>query len=203
MSPPSSVLKNMLFKKSIWGRPVVFQRTKRRCILEEITLLADLLVPNFLWEPRSQIQPVCSLSLKSVFRFDTHTIQHTVLYFNIKLKLNFVAWVRERTILSEWPPLVGEVSANSEDLVKYILYPQKLALTSPTSDGRSVGIVRSHTQATEFFFVNHITECNKSNFYLCAVFLSAISFVAKCATNVHRGPRGMVYVYFMTLYETL
>jgi hypothetical protein len=30
------------------------------------------------------------------------------------------------------------------------LYPQKLALTSPTSGGRSFGIVRSQTQATEF-----------------------------------------------------
>jgi hypothetical protein len=29
-------------------------------------------------------------------------------------------------------------------------YPQKSALASPTSDGRSVGIVRSRTQATEF-----------------------------------------------------
>jgi hypothetical protein len=34
------------------------------------------------------------------------------------------------------------------------LYPQKLALTSPTSGGRSVGIVRSRTQATEFSFFN-------------------------------------------------
>jgi hypothetical protein len=32
------------------------------------------------------------------------------------------------------------------------LYPQKLALTSSTSDGRSVGIVRTRTQATEFSF---------------------------------------------------
>jgi hypothetical protein len=32
-----------------------------------------------------------------------------------------------------------------------IFYPQKLALTSPTSGGRSVGIVRSRTQAMEFF----------------------------------------------------
>jgi hypothetical protein len=31
------------------------------------------------------------------------------------------------------------------------LYAQKLALASPTSDGRSVGRVRSWTQATEFF----------------------------------------------------
>jgi hypothetical protein len=34
----------------------------------------------------------------------------------------------------------------------FILYPQKLALTSPTGGGRSVGIVRSRTKATEFFF---------------------------------------------------
>jgi hypothetical protein len=33
------------------------------------------------------------------------------------------------------------------------LYPQKLALTSPTSDGRLIGIVRSRTQATEFFSI--------------------------------------------------
>jgi len=29
------------------------------------------------------------------------------------------------------------------------LYPQKLALTSPTGGGRSVGIVRPRTKATE------------------------------------------------------
>jgi hypothetical protein len=33
------------------------------------------------------------------------------------------------------------------------LYPQKLALTSPTSCGRSVGIVRSRTKVTEFVFL--------------------------------------------------
>jgi hypothetical protein len=33
------------------------------------------------------------------------------------------------------------------------LYPQKLALTLPTSGGRSVGIVRSRTKATEFSLV--------------------------------------------------
>jgi hypothetical protein len=33
------------------------------------------------------------------------------------------------------------------------LYPQKLALTSPTNGGRSVGIVRSRTQTTEFSLV--------------------------------------------------
>jgi hypothetical protein len=33
-----------------------------------------------------------------------------------------------------------------------LLYPQKLALTSPTGGGRSVGIVRSRTKAMEFSF---------------------------------------------------
>jgi hypothetical protein len=33
------------------------------------------------------------------------------------------------------------------------LYPQMLAVTSPTSGGRSVGIVRSRIQTTEFFFL--------------------------------------------------
>ena len=33
------------------------------------------------------------------------------------------------------------------------LYPQKLALTSPTDGGRSVGIVRSRTKAMEFSLV--------------------------------------------------
>ena len=33
------------------------------------------------------------------------------------------------------------------------LYPQKLALTSPTGGGRSVGIVRLRTKVTEFFYI--------------------------------------------------
>jgi hypothetical protein len=32
---------------------------------------------------------------------------------------------------------------------RHMFYPEKLALTSPTSAGRSVSIVRSRTQATE------------------------------------------------------
>jgi hypothetical protein len=31
------------------------------------------------------------------------------------------------------------------------VYPQKLALTSPSSGGHPVGVIRSRTQATEFF----------------------------------------------------
>jgi len=36
------------------------------------------------------------------------------------------------------------------------LYPRKLALTSPTGGGRSVGIVRVRTKATEFLNGNQI-----------------------------------------------
>jgi hypothetical protein len=41
------------------------------------------------------------------------------------------------------------------------LYPQKLALTSPTGGGRSVGIVRSWTKAMDFSF-SHIFHFNRS-----------------------------------------
>jgi len=45
------------------------------------------------------------------------------------------------------------------------LYPQKLALTSPTGGGRSVGMVRSRTKVTEFSLVyNYI--CVDGNFYV-------------------------------------
>jgi len=44
------------------------------------------------------------------------------------------------------------------------LYPQKLALTSPTGGGRSVGIVRVRTKATEFSYIyinnNPLVEVN-------------------------------------------
>jgi hypothetical protein len=45
-------------------------------------------------------------------------------------------WEYDRRDPSRWP--------------RGTLYPQKLALTSPISSSRSVGIVRSQTQATEF-----------------------------------------------------
>ena len=42
------------------------------------------------------------------------------------------------------------------------LYPHKLALTSPTGGGRSVGMVRSRTEATEFSFFSIIRSGNSS-----------------------------------------
>jgi hypothetical protein len=47
-----------------------------------------------------------------------------------------------------------------------LLYPQKLALTSPTSGGRSVGIVRSRTQATVFVVcLPKKVRCNIGTFF--------------------------------------
>jgi hypothetical protein len=43
------------------------------------------------------------------------------------------------------------------------LYPQKLALTSPTSGGLLVGIVRSWTRATEFFLYGYGLSSRKSS----------------------------------------
>jgi len=54
------------------------------------------------------------------------------------------------------------------------LYPQKLALTSPTGGGRSVGIVRVRTKATELFCLrvqNNIKICTrlKGILYQCLI----------------------------------
>ena len=64
------------------------------------------------------------------------------------------------------------------------LYPQKLALTSPTGGGRSVDIVRSRTKATDFFFfclsVENFTNdpSGPCNFEVAPTFL--IKFVGHC-----------------------
>jgi hypothetical protein len=47
------------------------------------------------------------------------------------------------------------------------LYPQKLALTSPTSGGRSVDIVRLLTKATEFSLVDRSSRWKQDCINLC------------------------------------
>jgi len=46
------------------------------------------------------------------------------------------------------------------------LYPQKLALTSLTGGGRSVGMVRSRTKATEFFSLLLINKISHLRIWL-------------------------------------
>jgi hypothetical protein len=62
---------------------------------------------------------------------------HRLTSFYTGLYKNVLSHVR--VLLWEFVALTGNT-----------LYPQRLALTSPTSGGRSVGIVRVRTKATEF-----------------------------------------------------
>jgi hypothetical protein len=66
------------------------------------------------------------------------------------------------------------------------LYPQNLALTSPTSGGRSVGIVRSRTQATELFLysacVKHLTLV-----YLRCYLINTPFCMSEVSISVHAG----------------
>ena len=54
------------------------------------------------------------------------------------------------------------------------LYPQKLALTSPTGGGRSVGIVRSRTKATEFSFLVYVILF--TNIYLVVTLFDVLMY---------------------------
>jgi hypothetical protein len=61
----------------------------------------------------------------------------------------------------------GQVSENVRRgsaalTTRHPLYPQQLALTSPTRGGRSVGIVRLRTQATVFSFSFSFFSSNES-----------------------------------------
>jgi hypothetical protein len=79
------------------------------------------------------------------------------------------------SLMSTTEELLGRKSSGSSpEIQKYghgdpsrwpcgTLYPQKLALTSPTSGGHSVRIVCSQTQAMEFSF-SFITECTACMF---------------------------------------
>jgi len=53
------------------------------------------------------------------------------------------------------------------------LYPQKLALTSPTGGGRSVGIFRVRTKATEYSLVCSTILC--SNLGIIFVYYEEVS----------------------------
>jgi hypothetical protein len=66
-------------------------------------------------------------------------------------------------------------------------YPQKLALTSPISGGRSVGIVRSRTQATEFSLVFSHNVMHTKEQSLCEIltfsfFINERSVSDKCSS---------------------
>jgi len=60
------------------------------------------------------------------------------------------------------------VGTRCADHVTPLYPPQKLALTSPTGGGRSVGIVRVRTKATEFYnkcIQHHRKRCTNSCYH--------------------------------------
>jgi hypothetical protein len=59
-------------------------------------------------------------------------------------------WMKKQRLQSKKTEINGP--ENSLRWTRNTLYQQKLALTSQKSDGRSVGIVRLRTKATEFLF---------------------------------------------------
>jgi hypothetical protein len=68
------------------------------------------------------------------------------------------------------------------------LYPQKLALTSPTGGGRSVGIVRSRTKATEFSFYVYVNICvcvNVCVYMLMYVYMCTCMCICVCCMYVY------------------
>jgi hypothetical protein len=73
---------------------------------------------------------------------------------------------REYNWEATWQKSSGSYLENREygrrDPSRGTIYPQKFAITSRTSGGRSVGIVRSRTQTMEFVLfyidINHVAE---------------------------------------------
>ena len=78
--------------------------------------------------------------------------QRNILHEISKRKANWIGHILRRNCLLQRViegKIKGGIGIRCADHVTP-LYPQKLALTSPTGSGRSVGIVRSRTKATEF-----------------------------------------------------
>ena len=77
------------------------------------------------------------------------------------------------------------------------LYPQKLALTSPTGGGRSVGIVRVRTNATEFrvfiyspFFPSKCSFFHNSNVFGSCIIHILYTGCAKIKKKIIPAPKG-------------
>ena len=66
------------------------------------------------------------------------------------------------------------------------LYPQNLALISPTGGGRSVGIVRSRTKATERFIMTRLCLINGCNLtYLTTPVLAAVLLLRSSSSRMY------------------
>jgi hypothetical protein len=75
------------------------------------------------------------------------------------------------------------------------LYPKKLALTSPTCGVRSVGIVRSQTQAMEFFFNNNFISQAGGRPMSVLSQLDQITYNAKSVRKLNKLQLCHIYVF--------
>jgi hypothetical protein len=74
--------------------------------------------------------------------------------------LNLTPWEKKRLAGLRWSGLENREYGRGDPVrwPRDTLYQQKLALTSPASGGRSVGIVCLRTKATEFGFFRATVE---------------------------------------------
>jgi hypothetical protein len=107
-----------------------------------------------------QTSPVVRVKLPISYRHKVDVCSKSLCSF-VQNRLNPLVQRFSRALdlkRTPWPESSSEVYRPSDRLT---LYPQKLALTLPTSGGRSVGTVRSLTQATEFCFKARISNTKR------------------------------------------
>jgi hypothetical protein len=79
------------------------------------------------------------------------------------------------------------------------LYPQKLALTSPTSGSRSLGIVRLRAKDTELFFVSIIYVRGGTSTELCGITTQTIIIFMATVLKTSNPTKGWVGLGYVTL----
>jgi len=75
------------------------------------------------------------------------------------------------------------------------LFKQKLALTSPTGGGRSVGMVRSRTKATEFslVFFSYLNWVDQVNYTAQKAWKALLHFVMCVLKTGNRNTKHLAY----------
>jgi hypothetical protein len=83
--------------------------------------------------------------------FDSRRYQ--IFWQIVSLERGPLSLVRITEELPEWKSSGSEINGDPLRWPRDTLYPQKLAVTLPTSGDHSIGVVRLRTKATEFSFI--------------------------------------------------
>jgi hypothetical protein len=123
-------------------------------------------------------------------RFDSLALQKKVGVWN---GVHSASWVQLRSCLIEKLRLLSrKPRIRHRDPSRWprgTLYPQKLAITSPTSGCRSVGIVRSRAQTMEFSLVLVLTGTNSVQTSKSIMGSAQKSSLRDCELCLHGGYR--------------